>query len=93
MTFKEQFCEEIEEAREEAYNEAYNLAYNEAYNVAYNKAYNMACTEVAAKTEESTKIENAKNLLKMNLGTIEQISHAVSLPLEQVMEIAENLKA
>jgi len=97
MTFKEQFCEEIEEAREEAYkeayDEAYNLAYNEAYNVAYNKAYNKACTEVAAKTEESTKIENAKNLLKMNLGTIEQISHAVSLPLEQVMEIAENLKA
>ena len=39
------------------------------------------------------RVENAKNMLKMNLGTIEQISKAVSLPLEQVMEIAEKLKA
>ena len=36
-------------------------------------------------------IENAKNLLRMNLGTPEQISQAVSLPLEQVRALVEEL--
>ena len=41
---------------------------------------------------EDNKIENARNLLKMNLGTPEQISQAVSLPLEQVLAIKEELE-
>ncbi|MDY6396508.1 MAG: hypothetical protein SPL22_02160 [Treponema sp.] len=36
-------------------------------------------------------IANAKNLLHMNLGTLEQISQAVSLPLEQVVALKKEL--
>ena len=36
-------------------------------------------------------IANAKNLLRMNLGSPEQISQAVSLPLEQVIALKEEL--
>jgi len=68
MTFKEQFCEEIEEAREEAYKEAYTEAL------------------------EERSIENAKNLLKETDLPIEKIALCCSLPLEQVVEIAEKLK-
>ena len=38
-----------------------------------------------------TAIANAKNLLLMNLLTPEQISQAVSLPLEQVLELQKEL--
>ena len=38
-----------------------------------------------------TAIANAKNLLRMNLGSLEQISKAVSLPLEQVLALKEEL--
>ena len=37
-------------------------------------------------------IANAKNFLKMNLGTPEQISQGTGLPLEQVLAIKEELK-
>ncbi|MBR3812673.1 MAG: Rpn family recombination-promoting nuclease/putative transposase [Spirochaetaceae bacterium] len=43
--------------------------------------------------EERAKLENARNLLSMNLGTHEQIAQAVSLPLETVQQLAEELKA
>ena len=36
-------------------------------------------------------IANAKNLLRMNLGSLDQISQAVSLPLEQVIALKEEL--
>ena len=36
-------------------------------------------------------IANAKNLLRMNLGSLDQISQAVSLPLEQVLALKEEL--
>ncbi|MDY6398160.1 MAG: hypothetical protein SPL22_10570 [Treponema sp.] len=39
-----------------------------------------------------TAIANAKNLLRMNLGTLEQISQVVSLPLEQVLSLKEELE-
>ena len=42
--------------------------------------------------EESAKITNARNLLKMNLGTPEQISQAVSLPLEQVLALKKEIE-
>jgi hypothetical protein len=38
-------------------------------------------------------IETAKNLLRMNLGTIEQITQATSLPLGKVREIAQGISA
>ena len=36
-------------------------------------------------------IEVAKNLLKMNLGTPEQIAQAEGIPVEQVLEIKKSL--
>ena len=36
-------------------------------------------------------IEDAENFLKMGVGTPEQISQAIGLPLEQVLKIKENL--
>ena len=39
-----------------------------------------------------TAIANAKNLLLMNLGSVEQISQAVSLPVEQVIALKEELE-
>ncbi len=36
-------------------------------------------------------IETAKNLLKMNLGTVEQISTATQLPVEEVLKIQKEL--
>ena len=39
-----------------------------------------------------TAIANAKNLLRMNLGSLDQISQAVSLPLEQVIALKEELE-
>ena len=36
-------------------------------------------------------IESAENLFKMGVGTAEQISQAIGLPLEQVLKIKENL--
>jgi hypothetical protein len=41
---------------------------------------------------EDNKIANAKNLLRMNLGSVEQISQAVSLPLDQVLALKEELE-
>ncbi|MBR6216579.1 MAG: Rpn family recombination-promoting nuclease/putative transposase, partial [Spirochaetaceae bacterium] len=38
--------------------------------------------------EERAKLENARNLLAMNLGTHEQIAQAVGLPLETIEELA-----
>ena len=37
-------------------------------------------------------IEDASNLLKMNLGTPEQIAQAVSLPLEQILDLSKKLQ-
>ena len=41
---------------------------------------------------QATKIANAKNLLQMNILNPEQISQAVSLPLEQVLALKEELE-
>ena len=39
------------------------------------------------------KLEDARNLLSMNLGTYEQIAQAIDLSLETVQQLAEELKA
>ncbi|MBP5359746.1 MAG: hypothetical protein J6Y69_11270 [Treponema sp.] len=36
-------------------------------------------------------IEDAENLLRLNILSPEQISQAIGLPLEQVLQIKENL--
>ena len=42
---------------------------------------------------EKARIEAAKNLLRMELGTHEQIAQAQELPLEKVKELAEEVAA
>ena len=41
---------------------------------------------------ETTKIANAKNFLRMNLGSPEQIAQGTGLPLEQVLALKEELE-
>ena len=41
---------------------------------------------------EQTKIETAKNLLKMKLGSIEQIAQGTGLSIEEVKRLAEEIK-
>ena len=36
-------------------------------------------------------VEDAENLLRMSVGTVEQISQAIGLPLKQVMQIKERI--
>ena len=36
-------------------------------------------------------IEDAERLLKMNLGTVEQIAEAVDLTVEQILEIKDKI--
>ncbi len=36
-------------------------------------------------------IEDAENLLRMRLGTVDQIAQATNLPLEKVQKLAENI--
>ena len=44
-----------------------------------------------AKGQQQKAIEAAENLLRMKLGTAEQIAQATSLPLEKVQELSERL--
>lgn len=41
---------------------------------------------------EEKAVETAKNLLKMKLGSIEQISQATGLPVEQVQTISTEMQ-
>ena len=41
--------------------------------------------------KEEGHVEDAENLLKMGVGTVEQISQATGLPLKQVMQIKERI--
>ena len=48
-------------------------------------------TEGRAQGISQKAIETAENLLRMGLGSPEQISKAIGLPLEQILKIKENL--
>ena len=48
--------------------------------------------EGRAEGVQANATENARNLLRMNLLTEEQISQAVSLPLERVIALKDELK-
>ena len=41
----------------------------------------------------AARVEDAKNLLRMGLGTHEQIAQATDLPLKKVQELAEEIAA
>ena len=41
--------------------------------------------------KNANKIENAKNLLAMNILTHEQISQAIGLPIEKIEELAKEV--
>ncbi|MBR6297218.1 MAG: hypothetical protein IKR40_12155 [Treponema sp.] len=47
--------------------------------------------EALAQGMQQKALEATENLLRMNLGTIEQISQATNIPLEQVREMARNI--
>ena len=57
----------------------------EAYKEAYNEAYNEA--------KETTAVEYAKNFLKMNILTSEQISIGTGLPLEKVLALKKEIES
>ena len=40
---------------------------------------------------EQTKIETAKNLLKMKIGTVEQIAQATAITIEDVLKLQKEL--
>jgi len=50
----------------------------------------MRCAERRGRKENA--LENARNLLRMNLLTLEQISQAVNLPLEEILKLKEELE-
>ena len=41
--------------------------------------------------QRNARIESAENLIKMNIGTLEQISEATGLSLEEVEELAKKI--
>ena len=47
--------------------------------------------EGIAEGRQEAKLEAARNLLKMKLGTFEQIAQAQGLPLEEVQKLAEEI--
>lgn len=55
--------------------------------------YNTERMNLLEKGAQQNAIASAKNLLKMDLLTPEQISQAVSLPLEQVRDLQKELEA
>ena len=57
----------------------------EAFEDGLNKGINRGVQQKA--------IEDASNLLKMNLGTPEQISKATNLPIEKVLELKKEISA
>ena len=60
-------------------------------NNAYRKGEKEGSQQGLAQGARNNAIENARNLLRMNLGTIEQISQATNLSLEEVHELAGSI--
>ena len=56
-------------------------------------AMNLHDYDMIRKGAQEKAVEAARNLLKMNLGTPEQIAQAEGLPLEQVLELQKELAA
>ena len=54
--------------------------------------YNEGMYRAEERGIQKASIANAKNLLRMNLGSPEQIAQGTSLPLEQVLALKEELE-
>ena len=54
---------------------------------AYEEGYSQGISQGASQKA----VEDAENLLRMGIGTDDQISQAIGLPLEQILKIKENL--
>ncbi|WP_294429771.1 Rpn family recombination-promoting nuclease/putative transposase [uncultured Treponema sp.] len=88
MTWQQTIDEEKEIAREEGLAEGREEGLEEGRKEGLEEGREEGRKEGA----QAKSIENAKNLLRMNLGTPEQISQAVSLPLEQVLAFKDEMK-
>lgn len=55
------------------------------------EAYEDGMEEGLSLGRQKTARENARNLLRMGLGTLEQVAQAVSLPLAEVLALREEL--
>ncbi|MBP5444326.1 MAG: hypothetical protein J6Y60_13905 [Treponema sp.] len=63
-------------------------AYRDIREDGYEEGYSQGISQGASQKA----IEDAENLLRMGVNTIEQISQAIGLPLEKIQEIAEQLR-
>ena len=64
----------------------------EGYEEGVEAGRNAGIAEGEARGAQQNAISNAKNFLKMNLGTIEQVAKGTGLPLEQVFALKEELE-
>ena len=66
-------------------------AYEEGLSVGRTEGISVGRAEGLAQGASQKAVEAAENLLRMGMGTDDQISMAIGLPLEQVKEIAERI--
>ena len=74
----------------------FDEAYNQSFRIDQVSSMN-ACRREGRKEgievgKNTTKIANARNLLSMKLGTHEQISQAIGLPIEKIEELAREME-
>ena len=58
---------------------------------AYEEGYTQGISQGISQGASQKAVEDAENLLRMGMGTDDQISMAIGLPLEQVKEISERI--
>ncbi|MEE0885963.1 MAG: hypothetical protein UIB61_03580 [Treponema sp.] len=83
MLWKDQIREWRDEAREDG------LAEGREEGIAEGKAIGLA--EGLLEGERKKAIETARQLLKMNLGTVDQIATATQLSVKEVLEIKQEI--
>ena len=66
-------------------------AYEEGLSVGRTEGISVGRAEGLAQGVSQKAMETAENLLRMGIGTDDQISQAIGLPLEQILKIKENL--
>ena len=67
-------------------------AYRDIRNDGYEEGLAEGLSAGLAQGASQRAFEDAENLLRMGVNTIEQISQAIGLPLEKIQEIAERIK-
>ena len=56
----------------------------------FERDYRSGMSAAEARGEERAKLEAARNMLAMNLGTPEQIAQAVRLPVETIQQLSNH---